>query len=163
NNVPACLAVINKRKPADRKNRVLMIWASRDYQHANPQCLLRRADCLRILLAWRAYGDLTRALAILPTEGQAILDEIANDRAHGLREISEAYDPVIAALPVLREEAESLSADGFKKWQEARDPAHRAWGKLYEPTEEITALEKQQALPAEINAKKAALKTLTRC
>src|SRR2546425_988899 len=50
NNVPACLAVINKRKPAARKNRVLMIWASRDYQHANPQCLLRRADWLRILL-----------------------------------------------------------------------------------------------------------------
>ena len=57
NNVPACLAIINKRKPADRKNRVLMIWASRHYQHANPQCLLRRADCLRILLPWRAFGD----------------------------------------------------------------------------------------------------------
>jgi type I restriction enzyme M protein len=28
NNVPACLAIVNKRKPADRKNRVLMIWAS---------------------------------------------------------------------------------------------------------------------------------------
>jgi len=73
NNVPACLAILNKRKPKERKNKVLMIWASRDYQHANPQCILRRADCLRILLTWRAYGDLVKALEILPAQGQASL------------------------------------------------------------------------------------------
>lgn len=88
NNVPACLAIVNKRKDPKRKNRVLMIWASRDYQHANPQCLLRRSDCLRILVPWRAYGDRNEALKILPPQGQAILDEIAHDRTHGLHEIS---------------------------------------------------------------------------
>ncbi len=130
NNVPACLAILNKRKPAARKGRVLMIWASRHYQHANPQCLLRRADCLRILLPWRAFGDLAQARKILPAEGQAILDEIAHDRAHALQQISDAYDAVIAALPVLREEGESLSADGFKAWQAKPDAAHPIWGKL---------------------------------
>lgn len=130
NNVPACLAIINKRKPAAHRNRVLMIWASRNYQHANPQCVLRRADCLRILLPWRAFGDTTEALKILPAEGQGVLDEIAHDRAHSLQEISDAYDLVLAAMPVLREEAESLSADGFKAWQENRDLTHPVWGKL---------------------------------
>jgi type I restriction enzyme M protein len=140
NNVPACLAIINKRKPASRKDRVLMIWASRHYQHANPQCFLRRADCLRILLPWRAFGDTAKALQILPAESQAILDEIAHDRAHALKEISEAYDEVIAALPVLREEAESLSADGFKAWQEKSDAAHPVWGKLANPKLDKAAL-----------------------
>ncbi|MGD0104062.1 MAG: class I SAM-dependent DNA methyltransferase [Rhodopila sp.] len=130
NNVPACLVVVNKRKPAARKGRVLMIWASRHYQHANPQSYLRRADCLRILLPWRAFGDTARALVILPAEGQAILDEIARDRAHALQEISEAYDEIIAALPVLREEAESLSVEGFSAWKENRDATHPVWGKL---------------------------------
>jgi type I restriction enzyme M protein len=162
NNVPACLAIINKRKPACRKNRVLMIWASRHYQHANPQCLLRRADCLRILLPWRAYGDAAKALAILPVEGQAILDEIAHDRAHGLKEISEAYDTVLAALPVLRGEVQSLSTDGFKQWQEAPDASHPAWGKLHPLIVEIALLEKQKASPAKVKAKKATLKTLTK-
>ena len=161
NNVPACLAIINKRKPADRKNRVLMIWASRDYQHANPQSLLRRADCLRILLPWRAYGDPARALAILPAEGQAILDEVANDRAHGLREIGEAYDTVLAALPVLREEAESLSPEGFKQWEESRDPAHPVWGRLHELTEQVAVLDaKSPAAAAKAKAKKDGLKAL---
>jgi type I restriction enzyme M protein len=140
NNVPACLAIINKRKPASRKDRVLMIWASRDYQHANPQCILRRADCLRILLPWRAFGDTAKALKILPAEGQAILDEIAHDCEHALKEISEAYDEVIAALPVLREEAESLSPVGFKAWQETSDAAHPAWGKLANPKLDKAAL-----------------------
>lgn len=140
NNVPACLVILNKRKPADRKDRVLMIWASRHYQHANPQSLLRRADCLRILLPWRAFGDRDKALEKLPAEGQAILDEIAHDRAHALQEISEAYDEVIAALPVLREEAESLSPDGFKAWQEKRNAAHPVWGKLADATLDKVAL-----------------------
>jgi type I restriction enzyme M protein len=140
NNVPACLAIINKRKQADRKNRVLMIWASRHCQHANPQSLLRRADCLRILLPWRAFGDAAKALEILPSEGQAILDEIVHNRLLALQEISEAYDAVIGALPVVRAEADSLSTDAFKAWQEQRDVAHPAWGKLADPQLDKAAL-----------------------
>jgi type I restriction enzyme M protein len=162
NNVPACLAIVNKRKPANRKGCVLLIWASRDYQHANPQCLLRRADCLRILLAWRAHGDLVKALAILPAEGQAILDEITRDRVHGLKEISEAYDAVLAALPVLREEALSLSPAGFTLWQASPDPSHPVWGQLHLLTEEVTALEHATSPRAAVKATKDALKALTK-
>lgn len=162
NNVPACLVVLNKRKPAARKGRVLMIWASRHYQHATPQCILRRADCLRILLPWRAYGDLAKALEILPAQGQAFLDEIARDREHGLREIAEAYDPELAALPGLRAEAESLSAEGFQAWQDAPDAAHPVWGRLAEPMRKIAALEAANALGTEIKAAKAELRTLTK-
>jgi type I restriction enzyme M protein len=169
NNVPACLAVLNKRKPAARKNRVLMIWASRHYQHANPQCLLRRADCLRILLPWRAFGDLGRALAILPQEGKAVLDAIERDRAHALQEIAEAYDPVVAPLASLKKEVESLSADGFTQWQDAPDAAHTVWGVLAAVTKESADLEARinaltgrngdkKALQDRLKAKKAALK-----
>ncbi len=161
NNVPACLAILNKRKHADREKRVLMIWASRHYQHATPQCILRRADCLRILLPWRAYGDLTKAIEILPAEGQAFLDEIAHDREHGLQEIAEAYDPELAALPALRAEADSLSPDGFKVWQGAPDGAHPVWGRLHAPMREIATLE-AKAPTAELKAAKAALRTLTK-
>ena len=142
NNVPACLAILNKRKAAARKGRVLMIWASRDYQHATPQSLLRRADCLRILLPWRAYGDATQALKLLPSQGKYFLDEIAHDRDHALKEISDAYDPVLAALPVLQDEAESLTPEGFKTWQTKPDPAHPAWGGLANPKLNKAALKK---------------------
>jgi len=165
NNVPACLAILNKRKPAERKNRVLMIWASRHYQHANPQCIMRRADCLRTLLPWRAFSDLAKALEILPAEGQAILDEIAHDRAHALQQISDAYDAVLAALPVLKEEAESLTADGFKAWQAKPDAAHPVWGKLADAKLDKAALKlatkeaKEEAKPR-LKIAKAQIKAL---
>jgi type I restriction enzyme M protein len=130
NNVPACLAILNRNKPKPRRGRVLMIWASRHYQHANPQCILRRADCLRILLPWRAFGDCVKALEMLPTEGEAMLAEIARDRTHALQQISDAYDTVLATLPTLREEVDSLSPAGFKQWQKKPDAAHRSWGVL---------------------------------
>lgn len=157
NNVPACLAVINKRKPRDRKNRVLMIWASRDYQHANPQCLLRRADCLRILLPWRAYGDCEKALKLLPRQGKAILDEIEHNRSHLLQEIAEAYDPVLAELPMLREEAISLSPEVWKTWEAAPDPNHPAWGKLSGPIAEVADLKGRVDATARTDAKRKTL------
>src|ERR1019366_6138688 len=165
NTPPPCLAIINKRKPAARKDRVLMIWASRHYQHANPQCFLRRADCLRILLPWRAFGDTPRALKILPAQGQAILGEIAHDRAHSLQEISDAYDAVIASLPVLREEAESLSTDGFNSWLEKRDAAHPIWGRLADPKLDKAAVKTQtkeakNEAKARLKIMKAQIKTL---
>ena len=162
NNVPACLVVLNKRKPAARKGRVLMIWASRHYQHATPQCILRRADCLRILLPWRAFGDLAKALDILPAQGQAFLDEIARDREHGLQDIAEAYDPELAALSGLRDEAESLSAEGFQAWQDAPDAAHPVWGRLAEPMRKVAALEAAKASATDVKAAKAELRTLTK-
>ena len=155
NNVPACLAILNKRKPKARKKRVLMIWASRHYQHANPQSFLRRADCLRILLPWRAFGDTAKALEILPTEGQAILDEISHDRELALQEISEAYDEVLAALPVLREELDGLTIEGFKAWQENPDVAHPVWGALAPKMEAVAELAaKLKALPRGDDSKK---------
>lgn len=41
NNVPGCLVLLNKAKPAERKDKILMIWASRHFQKGNPQNLLR--------------------------------------------------------------------------------------------------------------------------
>ncbi|QNI70897.1 class I SAM-dependent DNA methyltransferase [Cyanobium sp. NS01] len=165
NNVPACLAILNKRKPAARKDQVLMIWASRHYQHANPQCLLRRADCLRILLPWRAFGDTAKALEILPAEGQTILDEIADDRAQALQEIGDAYDEVVASLPILREEADSLSPGGFKAWKANTDAAHPVWGELANPELDKAALKlltkaAKDDAKARLKIAKAQIKTL---
>src|SRR5713226_5409901 len=57
NSVPACLVVLNKRKAPERKDKILLIWASRHYEANNPQNILRRADCMRILVPWRGFGD----------------------------------------------------------------------------------------------------------
>ena len=61
NNVPGCLVLLNKAKPTARKDKILMIWASRHFQKGNPQNLLRPSDLMRVLVPWRAFGDLKAA------------------------------------------------------------------------------------------------------
>ena len=81
NSVPACLIVLNRNKPADRKNKILMIWASRHYQKSNPQNILRPSDLMRILVPWRAFGDLAKARTLVGVhEGSGLASEL---RAQG--------------------------------------------------------------------------------
>ena len=112
NNVPACLIVLNKRKAPERKGKILMIWASRDYKAANPQNLLRRADCLRILVAWRAFGHLERCRSLIPEHENKFLADVEGERDAALREIDEAYGPLLEPLTALQQELAKRETTG---------------------------------------------------
>ena len=95
-----------KRKPADRKNKILLIWASRHYQANNPQNLLRRSDCLRILVPFRAFGDPEKCRPPHPRARKKILiADIDHERGCStLPDIHTAYGPILASLPALAQE-----------------------------------------------------------
>lgn len=86
NSVPGCLVVLNKRKAPEHKGKILLIWAARHYQNANPQNLLRRADCMRVLVPWRAFGDLAKCRELVPEHERALIAEIEHDRDTALAE-----------------------------------------------------------------------------
>lgn len=98
NAVPACLVVLNKRKAPERNGKILLIWASRNFQSDNPQNVLRRADCLRILLPWRAFGDAGVCRSNIPQYEQEFVGEIERERDAALAEIEEAYAPFFSSL-----------------------------------------------------------------
>lgn len=104
NNVPASLVVLNKRKIPERKNKILLIWASRDYEASNPQNLLRRSDCLRILVPWKAFGDPEKCRALIPQYERELIREIEKERDSALADIDAAYEPFLNPLPNLRKE-----------------------------------------------------------
>jgi len=93
NNVPASLVLLNKRKAPERKGKILLIWASRHYEANNPQNLLRRADCLRILVPWRAFGDLEKCQTLLPQQEKALIAEIERERDFSLEDIEWGCPP----------------------------------------------------------------------
>jgi type I restriction enzyme M protein len=115
NSVPGCLVVLNKRKALERKGKILLIWASRHYQATNPQNLLRRADCLRILVPWRAFGDLEKCRQLIPQHEQESAAEIVGERDAALRDIGEAYSPLLEPLPALRQELAEREALAAKE------------------------------------------------
>ncbi len=104
NNVPGSLVVLNKRKAPERKDKILLIWASRHYEANNPQNILRRADCMRILVPWRGFGNLGKCRSLIPQHEKELVGEVERERDASLRDIDCAYCPLLAPLPALREE-----------------------------------------------------------
>jgi type I restriction enzyme M protein len=130
NNVPACLVVLNKNKPEERKGRILMIWASRHYRKANPQNLLRPSDLMRILVPWRAYGDLELAGALVPEHETVLINEEQTERDRRLRDIEDAYAPLLNALPAAEVELKLLEGHPFATWKESPKSDHPYFGSL---------------------------------
>ena len=152
NNVPACLVVLNKRKAPDRKDKVLVIWASRDCQSDNPQNLLRRSDCLRILVPWRAFGDLSKCRDLVQKHEIEFVAEVEGERNTALVDIDEAYAPFLAPLSRLRAELAEREALATKEApsdkeekKKFRDQKKVNAERLKTVKREIKALEKLEA------------------
>jgi type I restriction enzyme M protein len=141
NNVPGCLVVLNKRKPEDRKHKILMIWASRDFEPGNPQNLLRTSDLMRILVPWRAFGDLEKCRQLIPEHEAALVGEIEAERQAALKDIHDAYDPVLDPLPELKAELARLAAADFEAWLAAPNREDVHFGRLKSLLDEIQKLE----------------------
>ncbi|MBW4523360.1 MAG: N-6 DNA methylase [Scytolyngbya sp. HA4215-MV1] len=142
NSVPGCLIVLNKSKSAERKDKILMIWASRHFQKANPQNLLRPSDLMRILVPWRAFGDLPQAQQLVGEQEYQLVTELEEDRTKRLQEIEDAYNPVLQPLPALREEKVVLEVD-YKTWAENPITEHPYFGTLVPLLAEIAQLEQE--------------------
>jgi len=162
NNVPGCLVVLNKRKAPERKGKILLIWASRHYQSSNPQNILRRADCMRVLIPWRAFGDPEKCNALIPGHEQALIADIEHERDNALQELEEAYAPFLASLPELKKEfaaCEAVAKQKPPKDKEAlkafRELKKANTARLKELKRILKALEK---LAAEAEDKKAAVR-----
>jgi type I restriction enzyme M protein len=145
NGVPACLLLLNKNKPKSRKGKTLMIWASRHFQKANPQNLLRPSDLMRILVPWRAFGDLDQAKGIVETHTAQLIRQVEENRDQRLADIEDAFGPVLAPLAKLTTERAELDALDLRASAVNEDirPEHKWFGPLAPMKAEV---EKVQAL-----------------
>lgn len=130
NTVPGCLIVINKRKAPERQGKILMIWASRHFQKSNPQNILRPSDLMRVLVPWGAFGDLEQAKALVPQHEARLVAEEELERDRRLKDIEDAYAPILEARPELSEELEHLEACNYDTWKEKPQTEHPFFGAL---------------------------------
>ncbi|MBI4446307.1 MAG: SAM-dependent DNA methyltransferase [Acidobacteria bacterium] len=143
NAVPACLVVLDRNKPADRKNKILMIWASRHFQNANPQNLLRPSDLMRILVPWRAFGELAKAQELVAIHERQLLDDEEEERQRRLNDIEDAYAPILEPLGRLRTELATLESQNWKDAGFSKKTDYLA--KIKQVKRDIKDLEKVQA------------------
>jgi type I restriction enzyme M protein len=147
NNVPGCLLLLNKAKPAARKDKILMIWASRHFQKGNPQNLLRPSDLMRVLVPWQAFGAAEAARQLVPVHEAQLIREVEQDRDSRLSDIENAYGPVLEPLVRLQGELAALGALELKA-QAVRDaitPEHTYFHPLAPLKAEVDRIEAEIA------------------
>ncbi|HKW35271.1 MAG TPA: N-6 DNA methylase [Candidatus Acidoferrum sp.] len=143
NNVPASLVVLNKRKAPERKNKILLIWTSRHFEASNPQNLLRRSDCLRILVPWRAFGDPAKSLALIPQYKSELIREIESKRNAALSDITTAYAPFLARVPELKRELTEREAFASQDPPTGKDEKKRFREQAKVNSERLKALKRE--------------------
>ena len=138
--VPACLLILRKQRPVDRRDHVLMIYAARHFRDLSPQNELRPQDVMRMLVHYHAYGDETKVPNLVAELRERIHEQIDKTEEDEAGRIEAEYQPDVdkyAALEAeLGEECDKERAAATKR---DADKARRA----------VTKLKKQRAKVAE--------------
>jgi type I restriction enzyme M protein len=74
--VPACLLILRKQRPPERRDRVLLIYAARHYRELAAQNELRPQDVMRMLVHYHAYGDGSKVPGLVAEHSDRIRRQI---------------------------------------------------------------------------------------
>jgi type I restriction enzyme M protein len=77
--VPACLSILNKERPAQRRDKLLLVYAARHFRELSNQNELRPQDVMRILVHYHAYGDASQVPQLVGYYTGRVRDQI-NER-----------------------------------------------------------------------------------
>jgi type I restriction enzyme M protein len=113
--IPGAIVYFNKAKPADRADKVLMVYAAREgwYRETPDQNILLPHDVLRILIQLLAWGDIEVARRILPEHKNRLYANIQERLEFEKTEIQLRYrDEVHERVKVLAKLAEKTLNNG---------------------------------------------------
>jgi type I restriction enzyme M protein len=77
--VPACLLILRKDRPAERRDKILLLYAARHYRELSNKNQLRPQDVMRILVHYHAYGDAQKAGALVALHGDRLQRVVSED------------------------------------------------------------------------------------
>ncbi|MDP9237584.1 MAG: type I restriction-modification system subunit M [Chloroflexota bacterium] len=134
--VPACLLVLRKQRPEDRRDSVLLVYAGRHYRELSAQNELRPQDVMRMLIHYHAYGDAPKIPTLVEEHCGRIRREIEQRAEDEVGRLVSEYEPIATKVTVLHVELATtrgkLAAATTKAEQTKAESA-------------VTRLEKQRA------------------
>jgi len=86
--IPACLLIINKKKPENRKGKVLFINSELEYQEGKNQNKLREEDIAKIVATFDDYVEIKRYSKVVP-----LADIAENDYNLNIRRYADTSPP----------------------------------------------------------------------
>jgi type I restriction enzyme M protein len=124
--VPACLLILRKDRPADRRDQVLLVYAARHYRELSNQNELRPQDVMRILVHYHAYGDPAKVPVLVAQHSDRLLKQIAareEDEVGRLQAEYEEHADRVAKLDaeIAVARAQHLAAPKLARLEKQRD------------------------------------------
>jgi type I restriction enzyme M protein len=159
--IPACLLIINKNKPAERKGKVLFINSELEYQEGKNQNSLRPQDIEKIVQTFEDFADVRRYSKVFT------LAEIAeNDYNLNIRRYADTSPPpemfdvraiLHGGIPVREVESEYIREEILEDFDVSavfvlRDAEPSAGEKYYEFKAEIDSKEKIREVAGDASA-----------
>jgi type I restriction enzyme M protein len=146
--VPACLLIMSKGRPAEKRDKVLLVYAARHYRELSNQNELRPQDVMRMLVHYHAYGDAGRVPALVEQHSGRIRAQITQREHDEVERLETEYanyvaklvelDEAIAALKVESETKTKTEAKAVERKIEQLEKQHtRAAAKVAERDERI--------------------------
>ena len=108
--VPACLLILRKQRPAERRDQVLLIYAARHYRELSAQNELRPQDVMRMLVHYHAYGDAAKVPGLVAEHSGRIRRQIDLREEDEVGRLEAEYQP----------HAEKLASAGRRACRRAR-------------------------------------------
>src|SRR5581483_622882 len=66
--IPGCVLLLNRNKPVERRNKIIFIYAAKEYEEGKNRNKLRPQDIDKISKAYRNYKDIDRYCHIADLE-----------------------------------------------------------------------------------------------
>lgn len=138
--VPACLLILRKRRPAERRDRVLLIYAARHYRELSAQNELRPQDVMRILVHYHAYGDAAKVPGLVAEHSGRIRRKIDLREEDEVGRLEAEYQLDADKLTVLDGElVEAQKRQGAAKPKDEKAKAAAAVAKVEKQREKVAA------------------------
>jgi type I restriction enzyme M protein len=138
--VPACLLILRKQHPAERRDRVLLIYAARHYRELSAQNELRPQDVMRMLVHYHAYGDSAKVQGLVEEHAGRIRRQIDSREDEEVGRIEAEYQPQAEKLGALDAElAEARRKKSLAKTLQDEAKIAGAIAKLEKQREKLAA------------------------
>lgn len=99
--VPACLLILRKQRPAERRDQVLLLYAARHYRELSAQNELRPQDVMRMLVHYHAYGDAAKVPGLVAEHSRRIRKQIYLREEDEVGRLAAEYQPHADTLAAL--------------------------------------------------------------
>jgi type I restriction enzyme M protein len=148
--VPACLLIVRKDRPPERRDRVLLVYAARHCRELSNKNQLRPQDIMRLLVHYHAYGDAEKAAGLVEYHGKRLMTVVDQEETEEIARITadfQKHADRVAGLGEQLSAAEAALAGMTKKAERAKQEKAIAKikGAMEKPQRELAKRDEQIA------------------